>query len=182
MKALRLYLHMVLFFFSKFHKMKFRPLVEICFWLNLAVKGLRGLYHATCYLFKKLERLSRQLNFKNNGLVLLFKTIFRHWNCFQSSVATDGKDGNGLKLETLGWPFQVLMQCLRNPPPPQITMFSAPPSNVLVSSVASLARFAAMLQNRLRVLVVPFTVDSYVSRQSRANDKKAACWVFAAFL
>ena len=65
-------------FFSKFHKMKFRPLVEICFWLNLAVKGLRGLYHATCYLFKKLERLSRQLNFKNNGLVLLFKSIFRH--------------------------------------------------------------------------------------------------------
>ena len=27
--------------FSKFHKMKFGNLVEICFWLNLAVKGLR---------------------------------------------------------------------------------------------------------------------------------------------
>ena len=39
---------------------------------------VRGIYHATCYLFKKLERFSRQLNFKNNGLVLLFKTIFRH--------------------------------------------------------------------------------------------------------
>ena len=26
--------------FSKFHKMKFGHLVEICFWLNLAVKGL----------------------------------------------------------------------------------------------------------------------------------------------
>ena len=26
--------------FSKFHKMKFRNLVENCFWLNLAVKGL----------------------------------------------------------------------------------------------------------------------------------------------
>ena len=26
--------------FSKFHKMKFRSLVENCFWLNLAVKGL----------------------------------------------------------------------------------------------------------------------------------------------
>ena len=26
--------------FSKFHKMKFGNLVEICFWLNLAVKGL----------------------------------------------------------------------------------------------------------------------------------------------
>ena len=27
--------------FSKFHKMKFGNLVEICFWLNLAVKGLK---------------------------------------------------------------------------------------------------------------------------------------------
>ena len=26
--------------FSKFHKLKFGNLVEICFWLNLAVKGL----------------------------------------------------------------------------------------------------------------------------------------------
>ena len=74
MKALCLYLHMVLFVkyvvltfesvdemlwcdhsnesslpvltpgaicFSKFHKMKFGNLVEICFWLNLSVKGLR---------------------------------------------------------------------------------------------------------------------------------------------
>ena len=39
MKALCLYLHMVLFVL-KFHKMKFGHLVEICFWLNLAVKGL----------------------------------------------------------------------------------------------------------------------------------------------
>ena len=28
--------------FTKFHEMKFRNLVEICFWLNLAVKGLIG--------------------------------------------------------------------------------------------------------------------------------------------
>ena len=44
MKPLCLYLHMVLFvfFFSKFHKMKFGHLVEICFWLNLAVKGLNN--------------------------------------------------------------------------------------------------------------------------------------------
>ena len=27
--------------FSKFHKIKFGNLVEICFWLNLVVKGLR---------------------------------------------------------------------------------------------------------------------------------------------
>ena len=42
-----------------------------------------------------------QLNFKNNGLVLLFKTIFRHRNCFLSSFAMDGKDGNGLKLDKI---------------------------------------------------------------------------------
>ena len=28
--------------FTKFHEMKFRNLVEICFWLDLAVKGLIG--------------------------------------------------------------------------------------------------------------------------------------------
>ena len=39
MKALCLYLHIVLFVFQNF-KMKFGNLVEICFWLNLAVKGL----------------------------------------------------------------------------------------------------------------------------------------------
>ena len=30
-------------YFSKFHKMKFGDLVETCFWLNLAVKGLNKL-------------------------------------------------------------------------------------------------------------------------------------------
>ena len=43
-----------------------------------------------------------QLNSKNNDLVLLLKTILRHWNCFLSFVAMDGKDGNGLKLEKIG--------------------------------------------------------------------------------
>ena len=43
-----------------------------------------------------------RLHSKNKGLVLLLKTILRHWNCFLSSVATDGKDGNGLKLEKIG--------------------------------------------------------------------------------
>ena len=33
---------------------------------------------------------------KNNGPVLLFKTIFS----FPPSVASDGKDGHGLKLES----------------------------------------------------------------------------------
>ena len=36
---------------------------------------------------------------KNNGPVLLFKTIFRRWNGFLSSDVTDGRDGNGLKVE-----------------------------------------------------------------------------------
>ena len=39
MKAFCLYLHMVLFV-SKFEKMKLGQLVEICFWLNLAVTEL----------------------------------------------------------------------------------------------------------------------------------------------
>ena len=42
MKALCLYLQMVLFFFSKFHNIN---LVEICFRLNLAVKGLKTTFH-----------------------------------------------------------------------------------------------------------------------------------------
>ena len=57
-----------------------------------------------------------QLNFKNNGLVLLFKTIFRHSNCFLSSVAMDGKDENGLKLDKTWAIFLVLMLCLQKSP------------------------------------------------------------------
>ena len=45
---------------------------------------------------------SHQLNSKNNVLALLLKTILRHLNHFLSSVAADGKDGNGLKLEKIG--------------------------------------------------------------------------------
>ena len=30
-------------------------------------------------------------------VVLLFMTLFKHWNCFVSSVATDDKDGRGSK-------------------------------------------------------------------------------------
>ena len=33
---------------------------------------------------------------------MLFNIIFRHWNCFLLSVAMDGKDKNGLKLENIG--------------------------------------------------------------------------------
>ena len=48
---------------------------------------------------------SHQFNSKNSDPVLLFnwfKTVCRHWNCFLSSVATDGKDRRGLKLKTPG--------------------------------------------------------------------------------
>ena len=43
-----------------------------------------------------------RLNSKNNGLDLLFKTVLWRLFCFLSFVATDGKDGNGLKLEKVG--------------------------------------------------------------------------------
>jgi len=39
------------------------------------------------------------LNSKNNDPVLFFETMFRHLNCFLSSVVMDDKDGRGLKLE-----------------------------------------------------------------------------------
>ena len=38
---------------------------------------------------------------------MLFKTtcILRQWNCFLSFIATDDKDGHGLKLEKVGQTF-----------------------------------------------------------------------------
>ena len=45
-----------------------------------------------------------QLNAENNGLLLLFKSVFRHLNCFLPSVVTDVKDRNGLNIEKFG-PF-----------------------------------------------------------------------------
>ena len=57
------------------------------------------------YLFQTLKRCSHQLNSKTNGPGLSFKAIFRHWNCFVSSVATDGGDGHGLKLYKAGLTF-----------------------------------------------------------------------------
>ena len=59
--------------------------------------------------FIKSEVSLHQLNFKTNDLVLLFKTIR---NCSLSSVATDGMDGSGLKLEKIFQFFQVLMLCV----------------------------------------------------------------------
>ena len=67
--------------------------------------------------YKRLKLFSYQLNCKNNGPVLLHKTIFRHSNCFLSSVATDGEDGHGLKLEKGGPTFSSF-----NAMPAKITM------------------------------------------------------------
>ena len=38
----------------------------------------------------------------------LFKAVFENYNCFLSSVATNGKDGRRLKLQTIGPPFSYL--------------------------------------------------------------------------
>ena len=48
----------------------------------------KGLCHTSCYmyLFKKLNWSSHPLNSKNNGPVLLFKTLSKHWNCVSSYV------------------------------------------------------------------------------------------------
>ena len=43
--------------------------------VSLLPCSITGLCHVICYLFKKLKPLLHQLNSKNNGLVLLFKTI-----------------------------------------------------------------------------------------------------------
>ena len=47
----------------------------------------------------------RQLNSRNNGLVLMLKTVLWYLNCFLFSVAMDEKDGNGLKLVKIGLLF-----------------------------------------------------------------------------
>ena len=47
---------------------------------------------------------------------MLLKMILRNSNCFLTSVATDGKDGIGLKLEKKnnGPFFQVICHVLKN--------------------------------------------------------------------
>ena len=45
-------------------------------------------------------------------IMVQFCTIFKHWNCFLCSVATDGKDGNGLKLANVTATFQVSMPAM----------------------------------------------------------------------
>ena len=60
-------------------------------------------------LYEKLVGVFASIEFQNNYLVLLLKTISRYRNCFLSPVATDGMDGSGLKLEKIGLFFRVLM-------------------------------------------------------------------------
>ena len=72
--------------------------------------------------FQKAKTFLASIEFTletNNGPVLLFKTIFRHQNCFLSSVAADGKDehGHGLKLEEVR---------------PTLTRFNAMPAKITI--------------------------------------------------
>ena len=54
--------------------------------------GLKDLWHAIPYYFL----------FLFSSIIFIF---FRHWNYFLSFAATDGKNGNGLKLEKVGLAF-----------------------------------------------------------------------------
>ena len=53
-------------------------------------------------LIESFNGASHPFNSRNNGPVLLFKTIFRHCNCFLSSVVKDDKNGHEVKLEKVG--------------------------------------------------------------------------------
>ena len=76
----------------------------------------KGLCHAIWYLFEKQRRSSVASRYKVisiqvvsmltqfNAPVLLSKTTFRHRHCFLSSLATNGNDEPGLKLEK-NWAF-----------------------------------------------------------------------------
>ena len=52
--------------------------------------------------FKKMYSYQFNSNSSSNSLGLLFRTILLYWDYFLSSVAEDGKDENGLKLEKIG--------------------------------------------------------------------------------
>ena len=73
---------------------------SICSSMVIVVFFLRSYF--TLFAIKKLKFFS---HFKNNGPVLLFKTIFKHWNCLLWPVSTDGKDGYEMRLEKVGPTF-----------------------------------------------------------------------------
>ena len=70
--------------------------------------------------FKKLNLFFYIYWISKNGAGLLFKTIFNHWNSFLLSVATDRKDGRGLKLEEVGPTFSSFTVKLTKPWTPKI--------------------------------------------------------------
>ena len=60
---------------------------------------MKGLGHSIRCLFKKLNLVLASIKLKHYSSVLFpNKTVFtcRHWNCFLSSVAIDGKDVDGI--------------------------------------------------------------------------------------
>ena len=68
--------------------------------------GLKG-YVTLFAIFEKAKPFFflHQFNSKNNGPVLLFKTLFRHRKSFLLSNATNDADGFGLELENVGATF-----------------------------------------------------------------------------
>ena len=85
----------------------FKKFVRMCYVKQLIKKFLK-IFFALILKFGIL---------KNNGPVVLFKYIFRHWNCLLSPVETDDKDRSRLKLEKIGRQlFQVTILCLQNSP------------------------------------------------------------------
>ena len=81
-----------------------RPFTNLCekflrnslrLWSNLFISAVLSSYLLS--FLKTWNVFSHQLNSKRNDPVLLFKTIFRHLNCFLSSVAMDGKNRHRLK-------------------------------------------------------------------------------------
>ena len=137
------------------------------------------------YFEKPLNKSSHRLNSKNNGPVLFFKAIFRHCNCFLSSVAKDGKDGDGLRLETVGPTFSSF-NAISAKLTPKISCFIPPDEICLITF------FTTLQENQVPVGVV-FTQAPYYSphcfHQKAKNQNKTkkqtkkiyfhfvVCWV-----
>ena len=66
---------------------------------NMAAVWIRPM--GLCHEGKTCLRIN-WITKKYNGPILLFKTALKHWNCFMSSVAMDGKDGKELKFYKVG--------------------------------------------------------------------------------
>ena len=92
---------------------------------------VKSLSHAIFYLLIKLKSFLALIQFWNySGPVVLFKTIFWHWNSFLSSIATDGQDEHGLKLEKVGPSFNAMLAKITK----NILWFVLPDENCLISS------------------------------------------------